>query len=213
VKIATAVAAIEAVDHDREGDIDVDAWQLEVEGDSSVMGLEAGDRFSMRDLLYGLLLPSGSDAAVAIARAVSGSEAGFVPRMNALAARLGLRDTHFVDPDGLADVGQYSSAYDLALLARFAMSFPAFREIVSAEQWMAHGNRDIELLNSNPLLGYTPGVDGVKTGFTDGAGRTYVASATRDAHQIFVVLLNDQFRARDAIALIEWAFSAYRWHD
>lgn len=211
VKIATAVLAIEQGDLDRPVVVDVDAWTMEVEADSSVMGLGAGDRFTLRDLLYGMLLPSGSDAAVAIARAVAGDETEFVAQLNALAARLGLTGTRFADVDGLADAGQNSTAYDLALLGRYAMSLAAFREVVSAERWVARGSRDIELLNTNPLLGYTDGVDGVKTGFTDGAGRTFVASATRNGHQVFVVLLNDPYRARDAIALIEWAFATYSW--
>lgn len=210
-KIATAAVVLEAGALDTIVEVHPDR-ERELEEDASTMGLEPGDRFSIRDLLYGLMLPSGNDAAEALAEQVAGGTPAFVQRMNALAARLGLQDTHFTDPHGLGGSDHYSSAHDMALLARYAMTtFPAFCEIVGSETHTAKGSREIELTNLNPLLGYTPGVDGVKTGYTEEAGRTFVVSATRNGHRVYVVLMNDAYRAQDAIALIEWAFSNYSW--
>src|SRR5205823_13637547 len=106
---------------------------------STVMGLIPGDQFTLRDLLYGMILPSGNDAALAIGRAVSGSDAAFVEQMNALVERLGLNESHFVNPHGLNAVGHETSAYDLAVLARYAMTLPEFRTIVSTTAWTARG--------------------------------------------------------------------------
>ena len=173
---------------------------------SSVMGLEPGDRVTVRDLLYGLMLPSGNDAAIALGRAVSGSDAAFVAEMNAFAARLGLSDTHFTNPHGLTARDHYSSAYDLAVLSRYAMANPTFAEIAGADEWLVLAPRPIQLRNVNLFLQY-PGGDGVKTGFTNRAGKTVIASAQRDGRRIYVVLLNAPNREQDAAALMDWAFN------
>ncbi|MFA7297887.1 MAG: D-alanyl-D-alanine carboxypeptidase family protein [Dehalococcoidia bacterium] len=208
-KIATAIVAIEHGDLDRRVTVDVDSRVMR---GSTVMGLIPGDEFSVRDLLYGMMLPSGNDAALAVGRAVSGSDAAFVTDMNALAERLGLRDTHFANPHGLNAPGHATSARDLALLSRYAMSLPEFGAIVSTTSYAAHGSRRIELLNViNDVLYSIPGADGVKSGFTRQAGRTLVASATRDGHRVYVVVLNDQQRLTDATALLNWAFEAHEW--
>ncbi|MEO8502243.1 MAG: D-alanyl-D-alanine carboxypeptidase, partial [Vicinamibacteria bacterium] len=135
----------------------------------------------------------------------------FVQRMNELAHRLGLKDTHFADVHGLGSAEHYTSAWDLALLSEHAMTLPEFRAVVGSETHVASGTRELSLYNLNPLLNYTPGVDGVKTGYTEEAGPTFVASAERDGHRITVVLLDAPSMALDAIALIEWAFRNFEW--
>ncbi|MEX2228615.1 MAG: D-alanyl-D-alanine carboxypeptidase family protein [Dehalococcoidia bacterium] len=208
-KMATAVVAIEGAD--------IGQWVVNDSVDyrampgSSVMGLRPGDCFSLRDLIYGLMLPSGNDAGLAIARYVAGRDDDFVRGMNMLAARLGLQDTAFIDPHGLGGQGHYSSAYDLAMIARYGMTLPLFGEVVSAKSWTAQGSRPLALRTLNKFLTSYPGADGLKTGFTEEAGRTLAVSATRDGHRLIAVLLNDADRFPDAQGLLDWAFENYRW--
>lgn len=217
-KIATAIVAVEQRPLDDLVTSPVHFWDLATEGDATTMGLETGDVLTLRDMLLGLMLVSGNDAALAIAQHVSGTEAAFVAQMNALAQRLGLEHTHFTNSAGLYDDGHYSSAWDLALLSRYLMRFPDLRQVVGTEQTVVTGERDgepleFDLYNGNPLLNYTPGVDGVKTGFTEEAGRTFSVTAERDGHRVYVVLLDTTLRAQDSQALIEWAFENHRWAD
>lgn len=208
-KIATAVVAIERGRLDERVTVDVDSRVMR---GSTVMGLIPGDEFTVRDLLYGMMLPSGNDAALAIGRAVSGSDAAFVAEMNALAQRLGLQDTHFANPHGLNAPGHASSARDLAVLSRYAMSLPEFGAVVTTTAYAARGSRTIEVSNViNDVLYSIPGADGVKSGYTRQAGRTLVTSATRDGRRLYAVVLNDQQRLTDAYALLDWAFAAYEW--
>ncbi|MGE5595334.1 MAG: D-alanyl-D-alanine carboxypeptidase family protein, partial [Hyphomicrobiales bacterium] len=139
-----------------------------------------------------------------------GSDTAFVAKMNEFAQRLGLSDTHFANPHGLSSRDHYSSAYDLAILSRYAMANPQFAEIVRTRDYVANGSRQIALTNVNPFLDY-PGGDGVKTGYTNRAGKTLVASATRDGHRVYLVLLNAPNREQDAVALMDWAFANYSW--
>lgn len=208
-KIATAVVAVQRGDLDATVDVDVDSRTMR---GSSVMGLLPGDAFTLRDLLYGLLLPSGNDAALAIGRAIAGSDVAFVEEMNALTARLGLVDTHFTNPHGLGGrSSHYSSAYDLAVLARLLMATPPLPDIVATRSWTAEGTREIAMSTLNGLLYAYAGTDGVKTGYTRSAGQTLAASATRDGHRIFVVLLSDSHREYDAERLFDWAFAHFAW--
>lgn len=202
-KMVTAILAIEAGDLDAWVKTDVDSRQMP---GSSLMGLLPGDCFRLRDLVYGLMLPSGNDAALAIARYVAGSDQAFVERMNSLMTRLGLKDSHFVNPHGLDAAGHTASAYDLAMVARYAMTLPFFAQVVSTPQWSANGSRTINLPNVNGFLTSYSGADGVKTGFTDAAGRTLVASATQNGRRVFVALLNAPDRYGDAGKLLDWAF-------
>jgi D-alanyl-D-alanine carboxypeptidase len=208
-KIATLIVALERSQ-------DLDAW-VETDVDSSamrgstVMGLLPGDQFSLRDLLYGLMLPSGNDAALAIGRHVSGSDVGFVAEMNSLLKRFGLSDSNFANPHGLGNTNHNASAYDLAMLARYGMSLPDFREIVKAPRWNANGSRQISYANINTFLFNYPGADGVKTGYTRRAGPTLVASATRNGHRLYAVVLNAQSRDLDASRLLSWAFANHVW--
>ncbi len=209
-KIATAIVAIEdGGDLDATVHTDVDSRQMR---GSTVMGLEPGDSFSLRDLLYGLILPSGNDAALAIGRYVAGSDQVFVDRLNAMLARLGLTEAHFTNPHGLGGGPDHViSAYDLALLSRYAMTLPFFRQVVSTTHWVAQGSRTIDLANVDTFLSSYPGADGVKTGYTRSAGRTLVASATRNGHRVYVVILNSSDRDNDARKLMNWAFTNFRW--
>ena len=207
-KIATAILAIEGSDLDGWAANEIDFRDLP---GSSVMGLLPGDCFPVLDLLHGLMLPSGNDAALAIAGHIAGSEVAFAASMNALVDRLGLTDTRFANPHGLDASGHLSSAYDLAMLARYGMGLPAFAATVGAPGWTAVGSRDLTMRNVNRFLASYPGADGVKTGFTEDAGRTLAASATRDGRRLYVVLLDAPNRFDDAAALLDWAFEQHRW--
>ena len=205
-KIATAIVALEGTDLDAWVVSNVDASEMY---DSSRMHLSVGDCFTVRDLLYGLMLPSGNDAALVLARYISGSDAAFVRRMHVMIDRLGLHETGFVDPHGLGGAGHESSAYDLAMLTRYAMGLPEFREIVATPSRTVHGSRTLPLHTGNLLLTRYDGADGVKTGFTEEAGYTLVASATREGRQLYAVVLNSPDRFADAERLLDWAFTSF----
>lgn len=208
-KIATAILAAESGRLDETVIVDVDSRTMR---GSTVMGLIPGDRFTLRDLLHGLMMPSGNDAALAIGRALAGSDLAFVHQMNDLSRRLGLTNTNWSNPHGLGGTAHYTSAYDLAILSRYYMSFPELRNVVAKRSYNAASDRTIEMWTLNPLFGY-PGVDGLKTGYTRTAGKTLVTSRVKDGHRIFVVILNDGNRSGDAWALSQWAFDAFRWPE
>lgn len=173
-KIMTAIVALEATS-DLEEVVTVSPNAEGVEGSS--IYLRAGDKIPLRDLLYGLMLRSGNDAAMAVAEHVGGSVEGFSFLMNEKAAWLGLADTHFVNPHGLDAEGHYASAYDLAALSRYAMENPNFREIVGTRVYRprvtpsGHGNSEAVWTNKNKLLVTYEGAEGIKTAYTDRAGR------------------------------------------
>jgi D-alanyl-D-alanine carboxypeptidase len=208
-KIVTLILALEHGGLDEWVDVDVDSRTMR---GSTVMGLIPGDRFTLRDLLYGLMLPSGNDAAVAIGRYLAGSDAAFVDQMNLLSRRLGLTDSLFANPHGLGGgATHYTSAYDLAMFSRYGMTLPGFREISTAPYWKAQGNRTIELANITGFLRMYRGADFGKTGYTRNAGSTLAAGAWRDGHRLFAVILNSPSREADAIGLLDWAFNNYSW--
>ena len=207
-KIATAILAVEEGDLEAQIVVDVDSGKMV---GSSLMRLRPGDRFTLRDLLYGLMLASGNDAALAIGRALSGNDAAFVADLNALVARIGLQDSTLKNAHGLDEAGHRISAFDLGMLARYGMTLPAFAEVVGTRDWTASGSRQIRLTNSNPLLGRDGGVDGVKTGYTTAARETVVVSAERDGHRVIVVLLKAPQRWAEAPALLDWAFANHCW--
>jgi D-alanyl-D-alanine carboxypeptidase len=208
-KIVTAVVAIERGNLDEWVTVGVDSRRMY---GSTVMGLHAGEQYTLRDLLYGLMLPSGNDAALAIARHISGSDMAFVAEMNALMNRLGLHESHFTNPHGLNAPGHVTSPYDLAMVARYAMTLPAFREVVSTSSYEVHGTRTIELGSMiSGMLAWVTGADGVKSGFTEQAGKTLVFSAIRDGHRVFVVTMNSKKLEGETAELTEWAFGNYDW--
>jgi serine-type D-Ala-D-Ala carboxypeptidase (penicillin-binding protein 5/6) len=177
---------------------------------SAVGVLPGGRRVSLRTLLYGLMLPSGNDAARALARHVGGSVGAFEVMMNRHAAELGLRCTHYTSPDGLADAGNHSCAVDLAAQARAVLDDPLLARIVatrSAVEPLPIKGGKVWLYNNNPLLrlGY-PGTIGVKTGYTDAAGHCLVAAARRHGRRLGVILLHSPDTARQAARLLNTGF-------
>lgn len=205
-KIMTAILTIEAGDLDSE--FIVDDYAIMVEG--TTMGLQKGDRVSRRDLLYGILLPSGNDAANAAAVSVSGSIGGFVSLMNEKAGELGLKDTHFATPSGLDAKGHYTTARDLAMLSAYAMKNETFREIVCCKQaTVSFGNPPYQrtLYNSNKMLKRYDGAVGIKTGFTDNARRCLVSAAERDGVTLIAVTLNAPDDWNDHTRMLDYGFT------
>ncbi len=175
-----------------------------IEGSS--MYLREGEILTLQELLYGLMLHSGNDAAVALAIYCGGTVEGFAQLMNDKAHRLGMENSHFVNPNGLDAPGHYSTAEDMAILASYAMKNPIFAQTVSTKTVKAGGRA---LRNHNKLLWRVEGVDGVKTGFTKAAGRILVSSATRQGRRLVVVTMNDPNDWQDHEALLEKGFSEY----
>lgn len=189
-KIMTAMVVLDNV-------VDVDVQlaipQEAVGVEGSSVYLKRNEIWSVRDLLYALMLRSGNDAAVALSIAVGGSVQGFVDMMNAKASELGLKDTHFTNPHGLHDDNHYTTAYDLAIITAEAMKNPLFKSIVSAKSYVVEGNYTHDryyLGNKNKMLIMMEGADGVKTGYTKNSGRCLVSSATRGDTQLICVVLN-----------------------
>ena len=207
-KIMTAIIAIEKCKLSENITISKNAantW-------GSDINLKEGEVLSMRDLLYGLLLKSGNDAAVAIAEHCGGSVEGFAQLMNRKAATLGAFNTAFVSPHGLDAKGHYSTAMDLAIITRYALGLGMFAKIVSTRSMGIKGRM---LNNTNELLSYYQGANGVKTGYTGDAGRCLVASATRNGRQYIAVTLgapSNTARAQTCSNLLEYAFSNYKTH-
>jgi D-alanyl-D-alanine carboxypeptidase (penicillin-binding protein 5/6) len=212
-KIMTAVIAIETADPDQLVTIHRDAYNEVQQHNGSSAFLMVGDKISLKYLLYGLLLPSGDDAAVAIADAVGGTEANFVHIMNIFAYRLHLYQTHYVNPDGLEAPGHHSSAYDLVRLARYAMTLSTFAQIVQAQAYSLPANADHHSYTwktTNTLLGTYKGATGIKTGTTPEAGFCLVFSAIRNGHHLIGVVLRDKsetLRFADARTLLNWGFN------
>lgn len=180
----------------------------------SLLGLQAGEKLTVRDLLYGLILESGNDAAVTLATGTAGSVPAFVAKMNRQAKALGLEDSSFANPVGLDSPKNFSSAADLAALAAELLSDPLFAEAAdSTTATLRSGNVQRRISTRNTLLGRDPSADGVKTGHTIGAGYVLVGSATRDGTQLISVVLGARSEAaRDAETekLLDYGFSLYR---
>ena len=175
-----------------------------IEGSS--MYLREGEVLTLQELLYGLMLSSGNDAAVALAIYCGGTVEGFAQLMNDKARQLGMKDTHFENPNGLDSPGHYSTARDLAVLAAYAMENPIFAKTVSAKT-VSIGNRSLR--NHNKLLWQVKGADGVKTGFTKAAGRILVSSAVRNGRRLICVTINAPDDWNDHAALLNDGFSRY----
>ena len=175
-----------------------------IEGSS--MYLKEGEVLSIQELLYGMMLRSGNDAAVALAIYCGGTVEGFAAMMNDKARTLGLTQTHFENPHGLDSTHHYSTARDLAVLTAYAMKNPVFYQTVSTKT-VTVGNRAMQ--NHNKLLWRVEGADGVKTGYTKAAGRILVSSATRDGRRLICVTINDGNDWADHSTLLEKGFSEY----
>jgi D-alanyl-D-alanine carboxypeptidase (penicillin-binding protein 5/6) len=177
------------------------------------LNLVAGERQTVRDLLFGLMLESANDAAVALAEHVAGSVSRFSDLMNEKAAAVGAKESHFVNPHGLEEQDHYSTAFDLMLLGREAMKNPLFRDIVDTTSYLfpGFGSRPAQMIeNRNKLLGSYEGADGIKTGFTTPAGRAIVASAHRSAESRIAVVLGSPTDAQqDAASLLDYGFGSF----
>ena len=176
-----------------------------IEGSS--MYLQEGEVLTVQELLYGLMLCSGNDAAVALAIYCGGTVEGFVERMNDKARVLGLDNTHFVNPNGLDSPGHYSTARDLAVLGAYAMKNPIFRKTVSTKE-IKIGNRLLH--NHNKLLWQYDGADGIKTGYTKAAGRILVSSAERDGRRLVAVTIHAPDDWNDHAKLLDQGFSQFQ---
>ena len=205
-KIVTALVALEHVEPSELVDVQVNSALLVASTASSVMGLKPGQQLPMRDLLYGLLLPSGNDAAIAIAEHVGGTVPAFVSLMNGKLQGLELQDTRMANPHGLDEAGLYTSAYDIAILGRELLAQPELAAIVSTETYQPAWDGP-PVWNGNQLLYEYRGAVGVKTGHTVKAGQTVVAAAERDGRTIIVSVLSSGDRDYDATVLLDWAFT------
>ncbi|HAE82094.1 MAG TPA: D-alanyl-D-alanine carboxypeptidase [Ktedonobacter sp.] len=228
-KIMTAVIAIQAGNLDQEITIKQDAINEVNNNNGSSAQLKVGDQITLKDLLYGLLLPSGDDAAIAIADGISGNTQSFVKVMNIFAYRLHLFQTHYINSDGLTYYdasnrpvpGNYTTAYDLVRLAQYAMKLPLFAEIVKSNEFNLapsahhHGytwqtiNALLTYVKETPTVKVYPGATGIKTGYTVEAGGCLVFSATRNGHDLIGVVLGSADRTSrflDAVTLLNWGF-------
>jgi D-alanyl-D-alanine carboxypeptidase (penicillin-binding protein 5/6) len=211
-KIMTALIAIQSGKLNRMVTIGQDAVNEVIQNDGSGANLVAGDRLRLQDLLYGMMLPSGDDAAIAIADAVAGSVPNFVTIMNVEARRLHLYQTLYSNPDGLEYGLHYTTAYDLVRLARYAMSIPLFAQIVQTKEYdvpASSTNHAYQWKNINQLLFDYQGSIGIKTGWTPQAGGCLVAAVRRNGHMLISVVLNsanETTRFTDAQTLLNWGF-------
>ncbi len=202
-KLLTALVAVEQ-GSDLDQVVTVKGEWLGSEGSS--IYLKAGEEITLRGLLYGLLLQSGNDAAMAIACHTAGSEADFVALMNARAAELGMKDSSFANPSGLNDDKHYSTAYDMALLAQACLQNETVADICATRS-ITIGTRTF--VNHNKLLYRYGGCVGMKTGFTEKAGRTLVSAATREGQTLICVTLNDGDDWNDHCKLLDYGFETF----
>ncbi|MGN0721061.1 MAG: D-alanyl-D-alanine carboxypeptidase family protein [Anaerovoracaceae bacterium] len=205
-KIMTALVTLETLDElglGPDSKVIVPVEAAGVEGSS--LYLKAGEKLSLEELLYGLMLQSGNDSAEAIAVCVGGTRETFVEKMNLKAEQLGCSGTHFVNPSGLFDENHYTTAGDLAIIAAEAMEREDFREIVGAQKW-ASEETDRSFVNKNKTVFNYEGGNGVKIGFTKKSGRTLVASAEREGKELIAVVLRDGNWFNDAYALMDYGF-------
>lgn len=210
-KIMTAIIVIENC-KDLNQIVTIDAKSASTGG--SRLGLKKEDKISINDLLYGLLMRSGNDAAMALAIYIAGSKEAFAKLMNSKALELKLINTHFVTPYGLDDPNHYTTAYELAKITDYALKKQKIAEIVNTQYATIHINDSIkELKNTNELLGVVEGVYGVKTGFTNGAGRCLVTAIKRNNMDLIIVVLGadtKKYRGSDTIKLVNYIAKNYR---
>lgn len=214
-KIMTAILAIESDRLDEKTTISKNAASVT----GSTMHLTEGQIISLRELLTGLMMRSGNDAAIAIAEFLAGSVEEFVREMNEKAVAIGAMHTHFVNPHGLTAPEHYSTAYDLAWIARYAMNNPTFAQIVNTRHtsidWQDSRGKEHEqnLKNTNKLLWMLEEADGIKTGTTNEAGPCLVSSATRENQRLIAVTLKDKDRWQDSATLLKWGFDTFKLYD
>lgn len=212
-KIMTAIVVIENTSLNKTVEVSKKAAGT----GGSRLGLKTGDKITIRDLLYGLLLRSGNDAAICLAEDVAGSVSEFANLMNVKAQELGLSNTHFESPHGLDSPEHYTTAYELALLSDYALKNSTFLNMVGTKNYTITINGYPKTLsNTNELLGNLDGVYGIKTGFTNGANRCLVTACKRGNMDIICVVLGadtKNFRTKDSIKLIEYSFKNFKYFN
>lgn len=205
-KIMTAIMALEY--GDLSSIVNVSSKAASVGGSS--FGLKAGEKISLENLLYGLLLPSGNDAATAIAEHIGQTEKAFVEMMNKKAIELGALNTHFENSHGLDEPNHYTTAIDLYKIAKYAWKFDKFRKIVQTKTIQINeGNYPRQISNTNRLLWGLEGTDGIKTGYTGKAGRCLVATANINKFRLFSVVLGSYDHFGDSNSLLRYGFEKY----
>ena len=211
-KIMTAITAIENC-KDLDEKFEISPKAVGIPGTS--LYLRKGDVYSTRDLLYALMLISGNDASVAIAEHVAGSTSEFVTKMNELAKKIGAKNSHFANTHGLDADGHYTTAYDLALITAYALENDTFREIVSTKNIkLTNGNGENRYLkNKNKLLATLDGCIGVKTGYTDDAGRCLVSAVEKDGLRLICVVLNCRPMFEESASLLQTCVDEYKLYD
>lgn len=205
-KILTAVIALELAELDEIATVSDNADKV---GESSLY-LNKGEKIKLGELLEGALIKSGNDACVVIAEQTAGSLNDFIRLMNIKAVSVGTKNSNFTNPHGLPDNNHYSTAYDLAVITRYALNIPQFSEIVEKKVITVNYQEPLKSRvynNTNKLLWSYPFADGVKTGTTNAAGKCLVASASKDGRKLICVLLNAPDRFGDAQRLLEWGFN------
>ncbi len=205
-KIMTALLALEKGKLDDK--IEINKSAVGVEGSS--IYLKEGEIISLEDLLYGLMLRSGNDSAVAIAEYIGEGMENFVEQMNQRAREIGANNTNFMNPHGLHHDNHYTTSYDLALITSKALEYDKFKEIVSTKVWKANRQANNIFYNKNKTLWDYEGGDGVKTGYTTKSGRCLVTSATREGTQLIAVVLNDGNWFEDCYKLMDYGFNNYK---
>ncbi len=217
-KLMTATLAIEQDGNNLDQRITItDAMSRDISqlsADSALFGIKKGETYTLRDLLYGLLFVSGNDAAIAIADTVGGNLQHFVDEMNAKAQQLGLHDTHYMNPHGLLQDGQYSCAHDLALLGLYSMNIPQLHQISGQNAYHipAGGNHPERfLINENQFMWWYPGVDGGKTGYDNQTDFIQVMSVTRNHHHLIGVVMHTNNWWTDMRDLMNWGFDSFTW--
>ena len=207
-KIMTALCVLENVPTDKVFTVPKEATAVE----GSSLYLQEGEVFTVEELLYGLMLESGNDAAVALAIATSGSEADFVELMNGKAEALGLKNTNFANPHGLTAEGHYTTAEELARICAYALATEGFERLCSTRTMVLEGEGHVTryLNNHNKLLGSYGGLIGVKTGYTSAAGRCLVTAARRNGMTLIAVTLNDRNDWADHRRMLDYGFGAFK---
>lgn len=210
-KLMTALVAIEEYDLDTVLEVKEEAFAL-----GNTMDLESGERITVRNLLYGLLISSGNDAAFVLANNYSGGYEGFIDKMNGKAQDLNLNKTHFTNPSGLDDQGHMSTARDLAVISREVVKNEFFRNVVQTKNLVVSDVEGIishRLSNTNELLGFYPDVVGIKTGTTELAGEVLITLVDRNGRQVLVLLMNSKDRYGETTRILDWTFANYEWRE
>ena len=215
-KLMTATLAIERGNLDQNVTINAAiAHDLStLSADSSVMGIKKGETYTLRQLMYGLMLVSGNDAAIAIGDTIGGNLPNFVAMMNEKARSLNLLDTHYMNPHGLLATGHYSSAHDLAMMGRYAFSLPTLRAIDGTRTYdiaQTGSHAAHHMFNGNQFLWWYPGVDGGKPGWDGGSNFVQVVSCTRNGHHLIGVVMHTNNWWTDMRDLMNWGFNTFSW--